>query len=93
MQALSFYMGTPQCKSGCYSKAMILNLKFEEKDFDTMRTFDKAVKRQLGENVYTGTDNLCFFFDYPKELVARLRPMYSGTQLEFSLESSLPDAK
>ena len=86
-------MGTPQCESGCHSETMTLNLKFEEKDFETLRAFDKAVKRQLGENVYTGTDSLCLYFDYPKELVARLRPMYNGTQLEFTLESSLPDAK
>jgi hypothetical protein len=72
---------------------MTLNLKFEEKDFETLRTFDKAVKRQLGENVYVGTDSLCFYFDFPKELVARLRPLYKGNQLEFTLESSLPDAK
>jgi hypothetical protein len=72
---------------------MTLNLKFEEKDFDTMRTFEKAVKRQLGENLYVGTNSLYFFFDFPKELVARLRPLYRGNQLEFELESSLPDAK
>ena len=72
---------------------MTLNLKFEEKDFETLRTFDKAVKRQLGENVYTGTDSLCLYFDFPKELVARLRPLYRGNQLEFELESSLPDKK
>ena len=72
---------------------MTLNLKFEEKDFETLRTFDKAVKRQLGPNVYVGTDSLCFYFDYPSALVARLRPMYHGNQLEFTLESSLPDAK
>jgi hypothetical protein len=86
-------VGTPQCKSGSHIKTMKLTLTFEEKDFETMRTFDKAVKRQLGPNVYVGTDNLCFFFDYPKELAARLRPMYHGNQLEFELESSLPDAK
>ena len=72
---------------------MKLNLKFEEKDFETLRTFDKAVKRQLGPNVYVSSDSLSFYFDYPKELVARLRPMYQGNQLEFTLESSLPDAK
>jgi len=72
---------------------MLLKLKFEESDFETLRSFDKAVKRQLGPNVYVGTDSLCFYFDYPKELVARLRPQYRGTQLEFDLESSLPDAK
>ena len=87
-------MGTPQRESGCHSETMTLNLKFEEKDFETLRTFDKAVKRQLGPNVYVGTDSLCFYFDYPKELVARLRPMrQEGNQLEFTLESSLPDAK
>jgi hypothetical protein len=72
---------------------MRLQLKFEESDFETLRSFDKAVKRQLGENVYTGTDNLCLYFDYPKELVARLRPLYRGNQLEFELESSLPDRR
>lgn len=73
---------------------MTLNLKFEEKDFETLRTFDKAVKRQLGSNVYVGTDSLSFYFDYPPALVARLRPMrQEGNQLEFTLESSLPDAK
>ncbi len=73
---------------------MTLNLKFEENDFETLRSFDKAVKRQLGPNVYVGTDSLCFYFDYPKELSAMLRPFApKGGQLEFTLESSLPDAK
>lgn len=72
---------------------MKLSLKFEEKDFENLRAFDKAVKRQLGPNVYVGTDSLCFYFDYPKELAERLRPLCKSTQLEFELESSLPDAK
>ncbi len=72
---------------------MTLNLKFEETDFETLRTFDKAVKRQLGPNVYTSGDYLCFYFDFPKELSQRLRPHCPHNQLEFSLESSLPDAK
>jgi len=67
---------------------MTLHLKFEEKDFATLKSFEKAVYRQLGNNVYVGTDSLCFYFDYPKELVARLRPSYKGNQLEFELESS-----
>lgn len=72
---------------------MKVTLKFEEKDFENMRVFEKAVKKQLGNNVYVGTNNLCFFFDYPKELVAMLRPFPPAVQLEFDLESSLPDAK
>ena len=74
-------------------RKMTLNLKFEEKDFETLRTFDTAVKKQFGKNVYVGTNNLCFYFDYPKELVERLRPHCTNSQLEFTLESSLPDAK
>jgi len=58
-----------------------------------MRAFDKAVKRQLGPNVYVGTDSLCFYFDFPNELRAMLRPHPAQVQLEFDLESSLPDAK
>ncbi len=72
---------------------MKLNLKFEEKDFENMRAFDKAIKRQLGNNVYTGTNSLCLYFEYPKELAAMLRPNPENKQYEFDLESSLPDAK
>jgi hypothetical protein len=70
---------------------MKVTLKFEEKDFDTMRSFEKAVKKQLGNNVYVGTSNLCLYFDYPKELYSMLRPYPPQVQLEFELESSLPD--
>lgn len=72
---------------------MKLNLKFEKSDFDSLRTFDKAVKKQLGNNVYTGTNSLCLYFDYPKELAAMLRPFPPSEQFEFILESSLPDQK
>jgi hypothetical protein len=72
---------------------MRIQLKFEETDFENMRAFDKAVKRQLGPNVYVGTDSLCFYFGFPKELVQRIRPFCPHNQLEFDLESSLPDAK
>jgi len=75
---------------------MKLHLTFSEADFESMRAFDKAVKRQLGPNVYVGTDSLCFYFDLPKGLSAMLRPFApkaANGQYEFDLESSLPDAK
>lgn len=72
---------------------MKVTLKFEEKDFENLRAFDKAVKLQLGNNVYVGADSLCLYFEYPKELAAMLRPFPPQTQLEFELESSLPDKK
>lgn len=74
---------------------MKLTLKFEQSDFENMRTFEKAVKRQLGQNVYVSCDSLCFYFDFPKELSARMRPSLQTpvNQLEFELESSLPDSK
>ena len=72
---------------------MTLNLKFEEKDFATLRTFDKAVKAQLGPNVYVGTNSLCFYFDYPPALVAMLRPYPEKVQLEFVLESTVINSK
>lgn len=72
---------------------MKLHLTFSPTDFENLRAFDKAVKRQLGNNVYVGANSLCFYFDYPKELVAMLRPYPEKEQLEFDLESSLPDAK
>jgi hypothetical protein len=72
---------------------MKVTLKFEEKDFENLRTFESAVKKQLGNNVYVGADSLCLYFDYPKELSAMLRPFPTKVQLEFELESSLPDKK
>ena len=72
---------------------MKLQLKFEEADFADMRSFEKAVKRQLGNNVYVGTDSLCLYFEYPKKMWAMLRPNPEEKQLEFELESSLPDKK
>lgn len=72
---------------------MKLHLKFNEDDFNTLRTFEKAVKKQLGPTCYVGTDSLCWYFDYPKELAARLRPFSNNNQLEFDLESSCPDQK
>ena len=71
---------------------MKFQLKFEEGDFDSMRVFEKAVKRQLGNDVYVGTNNLCFYFTYPKELVERIRPLCPHKQLEFEFKSSLPGA-
>jgi hypothetical protein len=72
---------------------MKLQLKFNEADFKNMREFDRAVKRQLGNNCYVGSDSLCLYFDYPKELVAMLRPFPQTKQMEFELESSCPDEK
>jgi len=84
---------------------MKLHLTFEEKDFENMRAFEKAVKRQLGNDVYVGANSVCFYFDFPKELSAMLRPFAPGPgshpnklasekcPFEFDLESSLPDAK
>lgn len=73
---------------------MKLQLTFKAEDFESLRAFEKAVRRQLGNNVYVGSDSLCFFFDYPKQLAAQLRPFApEPQQMEFELESSLPDAK
>jgi hypothetical protein len=72
---------------------MKLNLKFEDKDFATLRAFETAVRKQLGKNVYVSGDSLCFYFDYPKELAAMLRPMPEEKKYEFEVESSLPDGK
>jgi len=72
---------------------MKLNLKFEDADFESMKTFEKAIKRQTGNTVYVGTDSLCVFFDFPKKLSAMLRPFPSEKQFEFELESSCPDEK
>jgi len=72
---------------------MHLQLKFEEDDFANLRAFEKAVKKQLGTNVYVNSDSLCFYFEYPKALKLMLRPFPETKQFEFDLDSSLPDEK
>ncbi len=69
---------------------MKLNLQFTEADFKDMKSFEKALVRQLGSNLYVGTDSCCVYFDYPKELKAMLRPFPEKKHLEFVLESSKP---
>lgn len=69
---------------------MKLTLKFERGDFESLRRFETAVRKQLGPNVYVGTDSLCFYFPYSKELAAMLRPYPPKEQLEFELESAVP---
>lgn len=69
---------------------MKLELKFNESDFDSFKSFEKSVKKQLGNKVYVGTNSLCLYFDYTKELSDMLRPYPQTKQLEFVLESSTP---
>ncbi len=70
---------------------MTINLKFQEADFESMRSLEKAIKKQLGQNVYVGTNSMCLYFDYPPAMVAMIRPFPKEIQLEFTLDSSLPD--
>lgn len=72
---------------------MKLELTFTERDFATFRDFEKAVKRQVGSNVYVGTDSVCVYFPFPKELASMLRPFPERVVLTHTLESELPDKK
>lgn len=88
-------------------KFMNVKLTFSQNDFNSLKDFEKSVKRQLGNNIYVGTNSMCLYFDYPKELCAMLRPpqgnayldaeklneLLTKEQLEFNLESSVPDEK
>lgn len=62
-------------------------VEFKKEDFSSMRDFTKAVQKQLGNNCYVGTDSLCLYFDYPKELRDMLRPNPPHEQLIFELGS------
>jgi hypothetical protein len=52
---------------------MKLLLEFTEGELENFRTFSQSVEKQLG-NVYVGTNSLCVYYDYPKELAGLLRP-------------------
>ena len=61
----------------------------KDEDFRDLKSFEKAVKAQLGKNVYVGTDSLCFYFDFPRDLANMLRPFPTEKQYEFELESKI----
>jgi len=69
---------------------MELTLKFEPKDFESFKTFEKSVSRQVGNHIYVGSDSMCVYFDYPAALKEMLRPFPKTPQLEFNLVSSKP---
>ena len=66
---------------------MNIMLEFKRSDFESFKAFEKSVKTQLGSNVYVGSDSLCLYFDYPKELRDMLRPNPQHEQLIFELGS------
>ncbi len=70
---------------------MKTSLKFLKSDFDSFSSFKKSVEKQLGSNVYVGTDSLSVYFDYPDSLKKMLRPYPDKEQFEFELESSKPE--
>ncbi len=70
-----------------------INLKFVPGDFDNFRSFEKAVIKQLGNTAYVGTENVCLYFEYPKELKELLRPFPKFNQLEFKLVSERAELK
>ena len=69
---------------------MKVNLKFTDSDFESFKSFQSAVKKQLGNDVYVGPDALCLYFQYPPSLSAMLRPFPKQVQLEFELTSEDP---
>jgi hypothetical protein len=60
-----------------------MKLSFQPKDFKDMRSFEAAVKRQLGPNTYVGTDSMTVFVEFSPELKVMLRPFPAKEQFEF----------
>lgn len=44
---------------------MKLNLSFKEEDFFTLSTVEDAIRKQLGNNVYVGSQSLCVYLYFP----------------------------
>jgi hypothetical protein len=63
----------------------IMKLQFTERDFKSFSDFEKAVKRQLGDTTYVGTEHLVVKWEYPKVLKEMLRPYPKEFQSEFEL--------
>lgn len=67
---------------------MKLTLTFEKKDFENLRKFGDALKRQVGDS-YAGTDSFSCYFEYPAELKALLRPSSVGSVTQQELLKQL----
>lgn len=64
---------------------MKLKLQFMQEDFADFKSFESAIKRQLGDDVHVGTDSLALYFRYPPAMVNMLRPY--PEQFSFEIES------
>ena len=65
-----------------------MNLSFKPKDFKDFKSFERAVKAQMGERTYVGTDSMIIYVEYPAELKAMIRPFPAQEQYEFSFTVS-----
>ena len=73
---------------------MKIELKFEPKDFETFKNFESAIKRQVGNHVYIGSNSFCLYFDYTNDMCEKLRhPLPIVGETVATVESSRPEAK
>lgn len=61
-----------------------MRLSLKPKDFKDFKSFERAVKAQLGDRTCVGADSLVLFVEYPPELKAMLRPYPAKEQYEFN---------
>ena len=59
---------------------------FTAKDFDKLRSFQKRMEREFGENAYVGTDNAVVVVNYSAELKAMIQPLAEQQHFEFALK-------
>lgn len=62
-----------------------MKVKFTQKEFDKLRTFQDRMAKEFGDTVYVGTNNAVVLVEYSPQLVEMLRPMPSCNQFDYEL--------
>jgi len=61
-------------------------MTFTQKDFASLRNFQKRMEQEFGTTAYTGTDYATILVDYSTELKDMIRPMSGVQHLNFVLK-------
>ena len=62
-----------------------MKVKFTQKEFDKLRSFQDRMAKEFGDTAYVGTNNAVVLVEYSPQLVEMLRPMPSCGQFDYEL--------
>lgn len=62
-----------------------MKVKFNQKEFDKLRSFQDRMAKEFGDTAYVGTDSATVLVEYSPQLRAMIRPFPPENHFEFEL--------